>query len=144
MIEGSSAFLSYLRLQGLGRELARASVSNAVVRTSREAPNIKSTLFDGVTCRQIQNKWKKQEQDYTSLSLFKSADPCFTTKQTQSLQKPRRKCCSACADCQFFLISETVFFPRKLILGRKWSRERWFCSVLFASKSFWMTLFLGS
>lgn len=47
MVEGSSAFLSYIGLQGLGRELARASVSNAVVRTSREALNIKGILFYG-------------------------------------------------------------------------------------------------
>jgi len=51
MVEGSSVFLSYLGLQGLGRELARASVSNAVVRTSWEALNIKGILFYRVTCR---------------------------------------------------------------------------------------------
>lgn len=110
MVEGLSAFLSYIGLQELDRELARASVSNAVVRTSREALNIKGILFYGwLADIQIQNKLKKQEQDLTSLSLFKSADPYFRTKQTQSLQKPWWKCCSACGYCQFFLVSETVF-----------------------------------
>lgn len=47
MVEGLSAFLSYIGLQELDRELARASVSNAVVRTSREALNIKGILFYG-------------------------------------------------------------------------------------------------
>lgn len=56
MVGGSSAFLSYIGLQGLGRELARASVSNAVVRTGQEALNIKGILFHGVTCRHTNTK----------------------------------------------------------------------------------------
>lgn len=55
---------------------------------------MKGILFYQVTCRhtnaklnenQPKQKPKKQEQGLTSLSLFKSADSYFTTKQTQSL-----------------------------------------------------------
>lgn len=68
MVEGSSAFLSYLRLQGLGRELARASVSNAVVKTSREALNIKSTVQWG----DLQTNTKKMKETRTGLDFTES------------------------------------------------------------------------
>lgn len=56
MVEDSSTFLTYTELQGLGRELTREPMSNAVVRTSREALNIKGILFYGVTRRHTNTK----------------------------------------------------------------------------------------